>query len=128
MHKIYHISRITLFIIWFHHGLVPKIIFKDQQEITMNEKLIPFLSENQALLYSGVSEIIYAFLILLFYKSKIILIPSILFSVLVTFVLLFTFPNFFTHAFNPFSINLSVMTLALINYYANPYNTKPTEQ
>jgi len=128
LHKVYHISRIALFLIWLHHGLVPKLLFKDQQEIAMNDLLIPFLSQEQALLYTGLAEVIYAALILIFYKSRTLLIPSILFSSLVTFVLIFTFPLLFTQAFNPFSINISVLSLSVINIYTHPIALKITSQ
>lgn len=111
----YHISRITLAIIWLHHGIVPKLIYKDSQEVLMNNKLIPFMSEENALLYSGIAEVIYGLLILILYKSKLVLIPSIVFSVIITVVLLVFLPDLFTKAFNPFSINISVFALACIN-------------
>jgi hypothetical protein len=116
----YHISRITLAIIWLHHGIVPKLIFKDEQEVLMNNTLIPFLSEQNALLYSGIAEVIYGLLILVLYNSKLVIIPSVIFSVLVTVVLLVYFPSLFTKAFNPFSINISVFALACINLSSCP--------
>ncbi len=94
----------------------------------MNDLLIPFLSQEQALLYTGLAEVIYAALILIFYKSRTLLIPSILFSSLVTFVLIFTFPLLFTQAFNPFSINISVLSLSVINIYTHPIALKITSQ
>ena len=90
----------------------------------MNNKLIPFMSEQNALLYSGIAEVIYGLLILILYKSKLVLIPSIVFSVIITVVLLVYLPNLFTKAFNPFSINISVFALACINIssFKNTFN------
>jgi len=124
MNRVYFISRISLAIIWFYHGLVPKLIYPHSDEIMMNEKLIFFLSESTALIATGVGELIYAALLLVFYRSKILLYPTLFFGIMGTLVLLFTFPTLFVGAFNPFSINLSIVALALINLFSQSDSEK----
>ena len=111
----YILSRISLALIFFYHGLVPKLLFASSQEIEMNEKLLPFMSERAALLSSGYGEVIYALCLVIFIRSKLLLIPAIAFASLATIALLVALPHMFTHAFNPFSINLAVISLAAIN-------------
>ena len=115
MTKSYHISRITLAMIWLYHGLVPKLLFASRQEIEMNEKLLPFLTEKQALWGSGIAEVLLALAYIIFYRSKWLNFPMITFATLATLSLIFTHSHFFTLAFNPFSINLAVVSLAWIN-------------
>lgn len=113
---IHYISRLSLALIWFYHGLVPKILFKSDQEILMNNQFMPFLEKNFALISTGVLEIIYSIILVVCFHSKKVLYPSIVFSTFATIALLYKLPHLFTHAFNPFSINLAVCALSLISY------------
>jgi len=113
-----NISRLTLVFIWFYHGLVPKIIFANEQEVLMNATFLPFLSKEFTLLTSGVIELVYAVLLLVFFRSKVLLYPAIGFSVVATLAILIKIPELFENAFNPFSTNLSVLCLCLINLLA----------
>jgi len=113
-----NISRLTLVFIWFYHGLVPKIIFANEQEVLMNATFLPFLSKEFTLLTSGVIELVYAVLLLVFFRSKVLLYPAIGFSVVATLAILIKIPELFENAFNPFSTNLSVLSLSLINLLA----------
>lgn len=112
------ISRISLILIWIYHGLVPKIIFKNEQEILMNNAFLPFLDKEFILWASGVMELIYAGLLMVFFRSVLLLYPAMLFSVLATIAILIKTPELFENAFNPFSTNLSVFALSVINFIA----------
>jgi len=122
MKEIYLISRWTIAIIFIYHGLVPKLLYGHHQEILMNDTLIPFLSEQLALKLSGVLEIVYGALILVWYHSKKVLVPAIAFSIMVSLALLFVLPELYQNAFNPFSINLSLLVLCVINVMSNGKN------
>jgi uncharacterized membrane protein YphA (DoxX/SURF4 family) len=115
MFTIYTISRVSLAIVFLYHGLVPKLLFANEQEILMNSTLMPFVGESAALLYSGIAEVLYGILLLVFFRNRFLLYPALFFSVAVTIPLLITLPSLFQNAFNPFSINLSVLALAWIN-------------
>ena len=109
------ISRYSLAAIFFYHGLIPKVIFKSEQEVLMNNAFLPFLEKNFALISSGIAEIVYALALLALPKNKILLYPAMVFSVIATIAIAFKLPELMTHAFNPFSINLAVFSFALIN-------------
>jgi len=112
---IYFITRISVSIIFLYHGLVPKLIFKSPQEVLMNDVLMPFVSKEGALLYTGIAEVVYSIALLVFYRSKLLMYPTMVFAVVGTLLLSVTLPDLFKDAFNPFSINLSIFTLALLN-------------
>lgn len=122
--KIYDISRIGLALIWLYHGLIPKLLFASAQEVEMNEKLMPFLSENTALISSGIFEVLFGIAYLIFYREKRFNYISIAFPLIATVTLIFTHSHFFTLAFNPFSINLSLAFLAWINLKSQDEKSK----
>ena len=128
MKEIYAISRVSLAMIWFYHGLIPKLLFASPQEVRMNNELIPFLSEKAALSITGGMEVLYALSLLVFYKSKVLLYPSMAFIVIATVSLFVKFPDLFQDAFNPFSINLAVIALSVINLMAAPGKVGPEPQ
>lgn len=112
---IYKLSRWSIAVIFFYHGLVPKILFENSQEVLMNETLMPMVSKKFALISSGVLEILYGILLIVLFKSKWLIYPALIFGSLITFVLLMTLPEMFKNAFNPFSINFALCVLCLIN-------------
>ena len=112
------ISRLSLALIWLYHGLVPKILFKSEQEILMNSTFLPFLGEDFTLIASGILELIYAALLLVFFRSTKLLLPSIVFGVLATIAILIMIPELLQNAFNPFTTNLAVLALSVINWIA----------
>lgn len=116
--SVYKLSRYSIAAIWLWHGLMPKLIFASSQEVEMNEKLMPFVSEKMALVGSGLAEVILGVLYVVLYKEKRLNYISIAFPTIATFTLLFTHFHFFKLAFNPFSINLALAVLAWINILA----------
>jgi hypothetical protein len=115
MEKIYFISRYSLVAIFFYHGLVPKLLFKNHQEVLMNNTMMPFVAENTALLVSGWMEIFLAILLLIFFKNLLLNYIAMTFVFLVSIAILIFLPILYTNAFNPFSLNLAVIALAMIN-------------
>ena len=81
----------------------------------MNDALMPFVPEASALLYSGIAEVIYSIALIVFYRSKLLMYPTMIFSLLVTVALYVKLPELFHNAFNPFSINFAIFILALLN-------------
>ena len=115
MKLIYAISRFSLAAIFFYHGLVPKLIYKNGHEVRMNNTLLPFVEENIALYATGIAEIVFAVLIIAFYKTRELNYICIAFACIATTVLAVWLPDLFQYAFNPFSTNLAVIALATIN-------------
>lgn len=81
----------------------------------MNNTFMPFMEKDFALISSGIAEVLYAFLLVIFASNKKLLYPAMAFSTLATIAIIVQLPQLMTHAFNPFSINLAVFSLALIN-------------
>jgi len=125
MQKIYFISRVSISAIWFYHGLVPKIIYGNDQEVLMNNALAPFAAERLALLLSGLSEIIMAILCLVLYRNRFLAKLTALFAVAMTIALALTLPTLFQNAFNPFTLNLALVALAAINVASNKSMVEP---
>lgn len=113
--KIYAISRLSLALIFFYHGLVPKLMFGNEQEILMNLVMMPFVPERVALISSGVVEVILGVLFIVLYRNLILNYVVMLFAVSVSVAILIFLPELYQNAFNPFSINLSVVALGWIN-------------
>ena len=81
----------------------------------MNNTFIPFMSESSALFYSGLFEVVYSIALIVFYRSKILMYPTIVFSITVTLALMVKLPHLFQNAFNPLTINFSILILAILN-------------
>ena len=113
--KIYLVSRLGLAAIWFYHGLMPKLIFGASQEVEMNETFLPFLDEKFALMSSGIAEVLFAIAFLVFYRVKWFNYITIGFGAAASVAILFALPHLYTEAFNPFSTNLGIVLLAMIN-------------
>lgn len=115
MDRIYRLSRLGLAAIWFYHGLVPKLLFGSAQEVEMNSVFLPFVPEKMALVTSGIAEVVFAILLLVFYRARWPNYVTIVFGSLASVAILFALPHMYAEAFNPFSINLSIILLAMIN-------------
>ena len=124
--QIYKLSRYTLAAIFFYHGLVPKLLFKHEQEVLMNDTMMPFVPEQTALLVSGGMEIVLAVLFVVLYRNLWLNYIAIFFLVSVTLGIGVMLPQLLTYAFNPFSLNLAVVALALINIWS--MERLPTEK
>ena len=113
--KIYAISRWSLAAIFFYHGLVPKLLFKHEQEVLMNGTMLPFVPEQTALLVSGWMEVALAISFLVLYRNLWLNYAAIFFLISVTIGIGVMLPELMAYAFNPFSLNLAVVALAWIN-------------
>lgn len=125
MKKIYDISRFSLAAIFLYHGVVPKLWFKSSQEVLMNSTMMPAVPEQTALLVSGVLEVILALLFIVLYNNQILNYLAIAFIAGVSVGILIYLPHLYTLAFNPFSLNLSVIVLAVINIMTHPGKQSP---
>ena len=113
----YTIARMTLVFVWCYHGLVPKLLGPDADEIAMN--LAAGLSSDQAIKVAylgGLLEILFGLLLLVFWRHQWPLVLSAFFMVvLLGFVMVFQ-PSLTTAAFNPVTINISVFVLSILAY------------
>lgn len=110
------LTRLTLVFIWIYHGLIPKLLFKNSQEVMMNDAFMPFVEENFALMSSGIMECIYGLALLFLFKNKWLLLPAMIFSQIATISIVIKLPELLVNAFNPTTLNLAVLVLAWINW------------
>jgi uncharacterized membrane protein YphA (DoxX/SURF4 family) len=107
--------HISLAILWIYQGLIPKILFKanDERRIWMlqgfNEQAAISLMQ-----YSGAIEIIFGALFLTGYKTLALHYLNIVGMLGLSFLILIVDPHYFTQAFNPFVMNIAMLALSLI--------------
>lgn len=104
----------SLAILWIYQGLIPKILFKanDERRIWM----LQGFNEHTALSlmqYSGAIEIIFGALFLTGYKTLALHYLNIVGMLGLSFLILLVDPHYFTQAFNPFVMNIAMMALSL---------------
>lgn len=106
--------HMSLAILWIYQGLIPKIIFKanDERRIWM----LQGFNEHTALSlmqYSGAIEIIFGALFLTGYKTLALHYLNIVGMLGLSFLILLVDPHYFTQAFNPFVMNIAMLALSL---------------
>ena len=115
---IYAVTRIAVALIFFYHGLVPKILFADPTEVEMNRTLMPWADERLALVGSGVAELIFSALLLVFFRTQWFNYLIMVFGTVALLTIVVVLPHIMTSAFNPFSTNVGLVTLAVVNWLA----------
>lgn len=113
-HRVQRLVRWTLAIVWLYHGLVPKLILRhpDEQQLIRDAGLGEDLVIPMVLL-AGVFELGLALIVLLIKKAWPYYI-TIAFMVAALLGAIVNSPSTLGAAFNPFSLNLCVIALALI--------------
>jgi uncharacterized membrane protein YphA (DoxX/SURF4 family) len=109
------ICRLAVAFIWFYHGLVPKLIDRNPDEVRMlHDAGIASTHLSRAITFVGTVEICFALAIILFWKSRWTLWFTIGAMVLATLGVAVNSPAYLTAAFNPVTLNLSVAALASV--------------
>lgn len=112
----YTISRLTIAFVWFYHGLVPKLINRNADELRMLRDAGIASSELiRAVSLLGFLEICFALTIVVCWKAHWPLWFTMVAMFLATMGVAITSPIYFTAAFNPLTLNLSVGVLAVIS-------------
>lgn len=107
--------HITLAVLWVYQGLIPKVLYKaqDEQYIWQQQGFDEVMSLI-LMQFSGYIEIIFGLLFLFFRRSKILHVLNILgmfgLSLLITMIDF----RYFQNAFNPFVMNVSMASLSII--------------
>lgn len=114
---VYSVARLTIAFIWLYHGLVPKLLVHHPDE------LLPLLqagiSADAALVIVnvvGVAEIFLGLMLLIRWRSRRLLLVTIALMLFALAGVAFTAPVLLVAAFNPVSLNLSMIALAVIAY------------
>lgn len=116
MGLIYLVSRSALALIWFYHGLVPKILFPNTGEVEIT--VASGFARSSALqvnLIAGIAEVIFSILLVLYWRSKALVAIQIPALLALLAAIAFTNPSIFTQPFQPFTLNISMIALAVCN-------------
>ena len=108
------LSSIALGLVWIYQGLVPKLLFTNTGEIEILKQSGLFIgNEKNVLTFIGWAEILFG-LIILFVHKKPIHIINIITLLLLSAAAIFSNAKIFTFPFNPFSLNISLITISII--------------
>lgn len=111
---IHAIVRFTTAFILIYHGLVPKILFRHQDEINMLQQSGITENSNLFLFCFGLAEILFGLVILYSKRLKRILILNI-FLLCVALIIVSVFSaQYLISAFNPVSLNVAMVALSFI--------------
>jgi uncharacterized membrane protein YphA (DoxX/SURF4 family) len=114
---VYCIARLTVAFVWLYHGLVPKLIFHHPDE------LLPLLqggfsgdAAHAVVNIAGVLEVTLGLALLVWWRSRRLLLLTIALMLFALVGVAFTAPTLLVAAFNPVTLNLSMIALAVIAY------------
>ena len=109
-------ARLMLATIWLWHGLVPKLIFNDHDERAM---LTDAGASTRWLPAFGLAEVALGLAHLVLWRRRSLLLASAALMLPATIGVAQTSPRYFKRAFNPLTLNLSVVALGLIGWWAS---------
>jgi DoxX-like family len=118
----YFLARASVAFVWVYHGLIPKVIFKHHDELAMfvQSGMSPEAA-GHAVLVAGIIEIVFGFLVIIFWRDQNLLKVTIVLMALAIVGVALKSPGYLVAAFNPISLNLSVMALSMIALILFPY-------
>lgn len=112
---VYALSRLTVAFVWLYHGLIPKLICRNSDELNvLRDAGIPNFHLPAAISSLGIIEACFALAFVIFWKSRWPLWFTIIGMITALLTVAITSPSFLTAAFNPVTLNLAVAVLAVI--------------
>ncbi len=115
---IYSFARLTISFVWLWHGLVPKLLFRNADELIM-------LRESglhaAALPFIGSAEVLIGLAGLLLWRWRPYLLLTAAAMLLALVAVALRSPEYLRAAFNPVTLNLSVFALGLVGWWAWRY-------
>ena len=112
---IYTLCRGTIAFVWLYHGLVPKLIYSNPDELRMlREAGVPGANLIGVTSAFGWAEVCLGLIILIFWRSRWPLWFTLLAMVLATAGVLVNSREYVTAAFNPITLNLAVSALTVV--------------
>ena len=119
MGLLHSLARVSLAFVWLYHGLVPKILFEDPDEIRMLVRSgIPPGSVATALLAVGVGEVVLGLAFLFPRLGRAPFFVSLAFLVVATILAVTTFTDYLTAAFNPLTLNVLGISMSIAGLIA----------
>lgn len=109
------LARTTIAAIWIWHGLVPKLIYGSADEIRMlREAGLP----PEWAVWIGAAEVLIGLLVLSTWNRPRILLANVPLMFMATIAVALRSPEYLTAAFNPITLNLSVIMLSIMGWLA----------
>lgn len=119
---VYTFARTGVAFVWLYHGLVPKLLFHNADEVRMTVRMaIHGLSAHTLTILAGWAEIGFAGIVLLLWRSRWPLGLTIFLMLLALLGVAVSSPEYLTAAFNPVTLNLLVSALAAIALLVRPH-------
>lgn len=109
-------ARTTLALVFAYHGLVPKLWMRDADEMAMlRDAHVPAEWLPMALASTGVAEVVFAGVLLICWRRRWPSVVCILLMIAATAGVAIASPRYMAAAFNPFTLNLSLAMLAVVD-------------
>jgi DoxX-like family len=112
---VYTLSRLTVAFVWLYHGLIPKLIYRNPDELSMlRDAGIPDSHLPAVMSSLGIIEVCLSLVLVVFWNSRWPLWFTLVAMVSAVLAVGITSPGFLTAAFNPMTLNLAVAVLAVV--------------
>jgi hypothetical protein len=109
-------ARGTLALVFAYHGLVPKLLMRDADELAMlRDSHIPSDWLAPALSAVGIAELAFASVLLLFWRQRWPPVACLVLMLAATVAVIAFSPHYLVAAFNPLTLNLSIASLCLVD-------------
>src|SRR5262245_42336607 len=117
--SIHSVARCGLAFVFIYHGLVPKLLSRHADEIAMlRDAGVSTERSISGVLIFGVTEVAFSLLLLVFWRQRWPLFICIAAMCLGLIGIIMHSPRFLNAAFNPVSLNATVVCLAIIDLLA----------
>lgn len=119
---VHGLSRVTVAFVWIYHGLVPKLLGPHQDELHL-AALHGMQDDHLSLLLklAGVVEIVFGIAVLVLWRSRWPFVVSAMVLIVLLVDIAIVAPDYLWGAFNPVSLNLSVISLSLTGFITARY-------
>jgi hypothetical protein len=102
--------------VFAYHGLVPKLLARDGDEMSMlREARVPTDWLPTALSATGIAELAFAFVLLWYWRDRWPSVATLVLMLAATVTVAACSPRYLATAFNPLTLNLSVAALSLLD-------------
>jgi len=110
------VARVGLAIIFAYHGLVPKLLLQNPDESAMLRDVgVSPDNLRTIVLAFGFGEMLFAFCLLAFWRFRWPAVLTAAFALLATVGVAYGSPRYLGGAFNPISLNLAILCLAIVD-------------
>lgn len=113
---IYALARLTVAFVWLYHGLVPKLIFHQADELTLlQESGLPA----SFIIVVGLIEVALGLWLIFAWRSRFLFVLTIVLMVLATVGVALSSPHYLIAAFNPVTLNILMIVLSVVGLLAS---------